>query len=159
MPHMKYFQSIATIQAHYKDILRAYDDETYGKVLLETWGISWNEKEAIKEELDVLEYLISCQHGLALWRSEDSIKPTVELVNRCFNRHIGFLESVFRLDKWNVNKHHSKTIIKEYKACRHYLFKFSCPGCVESPLSWIHAFENKYPKFNETEELLPIPKL
>jgi len=147
MPHMKYFQSIATIQAHYKDILRAYDDETYGKVLLETWGISWNEKEAIKEELDVLEYLISCQHGLALWRSEDSIKPTVELVNRCFNRHLDFLERIHGCHQTNVNRQGNPSIVKQYKACRHYLFQFSLPAWLEKLPDEILTFENKYPSF------------
>lgn len=159
MPHMKYFQSIAKIQDHYKDILRAYDDESYGKVLLETWGISWDEKEAIMEELEVLDYLISCQHGIAFWSSKDVVKPTVELVTRCFNRHLRFLESVFRIDQYNVNKHHSKNIIKEYKACRYYLFKFSCPGWVKRMPDRLLTFDNKYPKINEIEELLPIPKI
>lgn len=142
MPQMKYFQGIADIERHYADILRNYRNEKFGKSLLESWDIEWNEEEAIKEEKEVLRYLIGCQLGIV--HEANAVKPSVELVNRCFNRHLSFLANVFSCDQTNVNKFDSKLIIREYKTCAHYLFKFSCAGWVAKLPEEILTFENKY---------------
>lgn len=141
---MKYFQSIADIEKHYKDMIREFGNEKYGRLTLETWGVSWEEKDAILEELEVLRYLIACQHGVT--RLKDVEKPSIEIVNRCFNRHLGFLELIDDCNQWNVNKHSSKLVRNEYKACRHYLFKFSCPGWVKYLPDKILSLENKHSK-------------
>ena len=143
MPHMKFFKEIGDISRHYEDMLRAFENERYGKGLLETWGVSWEERELVFEELKVLEYLICCQRGVSFNR--DVHKPSIELVNRCFQRHLRFLETVHDCHQWNVNKHPFKDIVREYKACRHYSFKFSCPGWVKFLPDTILAFKSKFP--------------
>lgn len=154
MPHMKFFQGIADIKNHLVDVLKHFDDEKWGKGLLETWGIAWSEqeKEMIAEELEVVRYLLACQGGIAHGH-HNAKKPSIELVNRCFNRHLQFLETIHGCHQWNVNKHHSKLVQKEYKTCRHYLFKFSCPAWVEKLPDEIPTLKNKYPDLDKEEDL------
>jgi hypothetical protein len=143
--HMKYFQPIAAIKNHYDDMVSHFDNPKWGHGVLESWGIALTEKDEIAEEREVLRYLIGCQ--LDLVRDDNAKKPRVDLVNRCLNRHLVFLEKIHKCHAYNVNKHTSRLIQKEYKACRHYLFKFSLPIWVEKLPNDILTFENKYPSF------------
>lgn len=145
MPKMKYFQSLASIRDHYDDILRNFQSETYGKRLLETWNISWEERESIQEEKEVLSYLIGCQ--LSIVHNQNVKKPTIEIAKRCFNRHLDFLEQIHGCHQTNVNRQGNPSIVKQYKACRHYLFQFSLPAWLEKLPDEILTFENKYPSF------------
>lgn len=154
--HIKYFQPLADIRCHYESILNNFDGSRFGSSLLDTWGISLDEKELILEEMDVLNYLIACRLGIA--RKNNAKKPSIEVVNRCFNRHLDFLEKIHNCHQWNVNKNKSKLVAKQYKACRHYLFKFSLPAWEQSLPAEIPTYENKY-KHLEDEEELPIPKI
>lgn len=141
---MKYFQAIADIENHYQDILRYMDNEGHGHMLLETWGIGVSEKEQIIEEKEMLRYLIGCQ--LDLVRESNAKKPSIDVVNRCLKRQLAFLESVHNCHAYNVNKHRLPTVRKKYKACRHYLFKFTQKAWVEKLPNEILTFENKYGK-------------
>jgi hypothetical protein len=143
--HMKYFQAIADIQNHYDEILRQCDNLKWGKELLGTWGISLTDKENIIEERKVLRYLIGCQHMLV--RGMNAKKPSLNVVQRCFERHLSYLERIHDCHAYNVNNHSSKIIQKEYKACRHYLFKFSLTAWYDKLPNEILTFENKYPTF------------
>lgn len=143
--HMKYRQPLADILRHYEMILHHIDDQIYGHLLLKTWGINPSEKEAIIEEREALRYLVDCQIMIA--HEKNAIKPEIHVVNRCFERHLRFLETVHRCHAFNVNKHRSVLVRKAYKACRHYLFKFSLPAWVAKLPEEIPTFENKYPDF------------
>lgn len=142
--HMKYFQAIADIERHYDDILDSFA-RLNGLLLLETWGIDPSEKEQLIEEREALRYLIACQ--LMMARGENAKKPEITVINRCLERQLGFLEAVHGCHAYNVNKHRLKTIQKQYKACRHYLFKFTLPAWVKKMPDEILTFENKYPHF------------
>lgn len=145
--HMKYFQAIADIRNHYDDILPKFKNQNYGHVFLESWGIEPSEEDLIIEEREVLRYLIGCQ--LSLVHETNSKKPSINTVQRCFNRQLNYLEKVHKCHAYNVNEHPSKLIQKQYKACRHYLFKFSLPAWYENLPDEILTFENKYPDFNK----------
>lgn len=159
---MKYFQPLADIRNHYDDIVHHFNDSKYGLSLLETWGIELKDKEDILEEREVLRYLVGCQ--IMLVHDYNAKKPSIALVERTLNRQLSFLEDIHNCNAYNVNKHRSKLIQKRYKACRHYLFKFSLPAWYEKLPNEILTFENKYPKYRRestnlsTEEDLPIPK-
>lgn len=153
--HMKYFQAIADIENHYKEILRAMKDERYGHGLLETWGIKPEEEELILEELEVLRYLIACQLGIS--SKKTTVKPSLEVVNRLFNRHLTFLEDVHNCHAYNVSKYPSSLVRKEYKACRHYLFKFSLPAWYRVLPESIPNYEEKYGRSLSIKEDIPIP--
>lgn len=140
--HLKYFQAIADIKHHYDDILQEFDGRKYGYFTLETWGIHLSEKKAILEERDVLDYLIGCRLGFV--RDKSVQKPSIEVVQRCFQRHLLFLDTIFKCNTYNVNKHRSKLIQKQYKACRHYLFKFSLPAWYKKLPNEILTFQEKY---------------
>lgn len=148
MPHMKYFQGIADIEDHYDRILNEFDNKKWGPTILSTWGIAWSEEEKtrILEEKEVLRYLIGCQLGLV--HDNNVKKPTLEVVNRCFNRQLKFLETVHKINQWNVNKHPNKITKRKYKTCRHYLFKFSLQGWVDRLPEEILTYENKWGKPN-----------
>ncbi|PLS19478.1 hypothetical protein CVD28_03415 [Bacillus sp. M6-12] len=150
MPHMKYFQAIADIERHYEDILYNIDNPSpiSGHLLLETWDIDPKDKELLTEEKEVLRYLIGCQ--LSIVRDTNAKKPSLDVVKRCFERQLHFLEKIHKCHAYNVNKlsyAHAKLIQKQYKACRHYLFKFSLPAWYEKMPNEILTFENKHPDF------------
>lgn len=149
--HMKYFQPIADIKRHFDDVLyniKRFEEEPegFGKHILESWGVNPDDKADIQEEREALRYLLDCRLGVA--RDKNSNKPSIDIMNRCLNRHLDFLERVPRIHAYNVNKHQSVLGRKEYKACRHYLFKFSLPAWYEKMPDVILSFENKYPDFN-----------
>ena len=144
--HMKYFQSLADIERHYDDILVNIEKPKYGHPLLETWNIDPSEKLVLIEEREALRYLLACQNMMA--RGENAKKPEIEVVNRCLTRHLAFLEHIHGVHAYNVNQHRLKTVTKQYKACRHYLFKFSLPAWVRKMPEEVLSFENKYPDFN-----------
>lgn len=155
--HMKYFQGIADVQRHYAEILSKFRDidapEGEREIMrlgalafLESWNISLDEREEIEEEHEVLRYLLGCQTRLV--RGQNAKKPTLEAVERCFNRHILFLNVIFRVDDYNVNKYPNPLIRKQFKTCRHYLFKFSLPAWYEKLPAEILTFENKYPNYH-----------
>ena len=146
--HMKYFQGVADILNHYDNILENFrEDRKYGLSLLETWDVYPKDKEDIIEEREVLRYLLGCQLGLV--REENAKKPTLEVVERCFNRQIAFMNKNHRIDDFNVNKYPNPIVKKEFKACRHYLFKFSLPAWYEKLPAEILTFDNKYPDFHK----------
>jgi hypothetical protein len=142
--HMKYFQALADIKRHYDDILQNFEIP-YGHFLLETWGINPNEKDPLIEERDALRYLLACQGMMA--HDENAKKPEILVINRCLERHLGFLEKVHKCHAYNVNQHRLKIIRKQYKACRHYLFKFTLPAWVKGLPDEVLSFKNKYPDF------------
>lgn len=142
---MKYFQGLADIHNHYKDIMHNMSNKKYGHLLLETWNINPCDKAELEEEKEALRYLIGCQTGLV--RESNAQKPSIQTINRCFKRHLDFLETIHDCHTYNHNKHSSKLIQKEYNACRHYIFKFSLPGWVKNMPDEILTFENKYPNF------------
>lgn len=145
---VKYFQAIADIERHYDDIVKQFNPELkYGLMLLETWDITVGDKENILEEREVLRYLIACQYGFT--QKENVKKPSLEVVNRCFNRQLSFLEKIHKCHAYNVNRHHCPISRKEYKACRHYLFQFSLPAWYAKLPDEILSFENKYPRFRK----------
>lgn len=139
---MKYFQGIADIKNHYDDILRQFGNEKYGHGLLETWNIGLDEKEDILEEREMLRYLVGCETMIV--HEENAKKPTIEIVNRCFHRHLEFLKEIFYIYEQNVNQYNDKLIQREYKTCRHYLFQFSLPAWYEKLPDEILTFQNKY---------------
>lgn len=128
MPKIKYFQPVADIKNHYVDILRAFEDKNNGKDTLKDWLIKEVDFENIKQEADVVRYLLACQHGFSMY-GEDLKKPTLEAVNRCFSRHLAFLNHVFNVNsgtyKLREIKEFYPTVVKEYIACLYYLEKFS----------------------------------
>jgi hypothetical protein len=140
--HVKYFQPLADIRKHYDDILRNFDNPKWGHLLLETWGIKLMDKEDLVEEREVLRYLVGCNRMLV--QDHNAKKPTLDAAERCFNRHLVYLEEIHSCHAYNVNKHSSILIQKEYKACRHYLFQFSLNTWYEKLPNEILTFENKY---------------
>lgn len=140
--HLKFFQGVADIKNHYDDILKQFERGEYGLSLLETWNIGMNDKEDIVEEREFLRYLLGCQSMIV--REENAKKPTIEVVNRSFHRHLSFLKEVFGIHEYNVNKYPDKLIQREYKACRHYLFQFSLPAWYAKLPHEILTFQNKY---------------
>lgn len=145
--HMKYFQALGRIRDHYDEILERWiDDPEYGHMLLKTWNIDPVEKAELIEEREAIRYLVACQNMMAF--DENAKKPKIEVVNRCFERHLAFLERVHGIHAYNVNKHRLKLARKQYKACRHYLFKFTLPAWVRNLPEEILTFENKYPDSN-----------
>lgn len=119
------------------------------------WGIKEGEGlSEIREEHEALEYLLACRHGFAY--DKDLTKPPIEVLNRALNRHLISLEKCHKCHQYNVNKHPSKNIRKQYKACRHYLFKLTCEAWVEKLPPLIQTLENRHPNFDKEE--LPIPK-
>lgn len=126
---MKYFQAIADIRNHYDEILKAAKrGNRFDWVLLETWNVSPEDIPAIQEERDALAYLIACQNTFA--RDKDAVKPSKEVVNRLFNRHLAYLADTFGCDASTFRKYDIASIRKEYEACRHYSFQFSLEGWV-----------------------------
>lgn len=143
---MKYFQSLADIRNEYDDVLEKMEDN--GKVeqlYLGLKGLTLDDKPLLEEEREVLHYLIACQHGVNFGKGEVR-RPTVEVVNRCFNRHLADLEDVYGITYANVNKFGNPMIEKQFKACHHYLFKFSLTGWVLRMPMKIESFEDKYAK-------------
>lgn len=141
--HMKYFQALADIKNHYDTILQVIKSSSeYDSMLLYSWGFMPSEEKEIIEERDVLRYLVACQTMLT--HDTRVCKPSPEVVERCFNRHIRFLDNIHNCNVTNVNKHPSVLVRKEYKACRHYLFQFSLPGWVEKMPDEILTYEERY---------------
>lgn len=144
--HIKYFQPLADIERHYDDILFNFDEKNeFRRGLNETWGILPEDEADIIEEREVLRYLLGCRFGWV--RNQNVKKPSLHVVERCFNRHITFLGRIYKLDDFNVNKCTHPTVKKEFKACRHYLFQFSLPAWYDKLPDEILTFENKYPDF------------
>lgn len=139
---MKYFQTIADIEKHYTEIKRNFNNNKYSIGLLESWSIYPKDKPYIEEEAEVLRYLVGCQLGFV--RDTKVKKPTLAVVQRLFNRHLAFLKEVHGCHEGNVNKHPSILSRKEYKACKHYLFKFSLPGWVKKLPKELLTVEEKY---------------
>ena len=140
---MKYFQAIADIRNHYDEILKsAKRGSRFDWVLLETWNVSPEDIPAIQEERDALAYLIACQNTFA--RDKTAMKPSVEVVNRLFNRHLAFLADIFDCDASTFRKYDLPGVRKEYEACSHYLFQFSLPAWVEKMPAEIPTFEGKH---------------
>lgn len=142
---LKYFQTLADIRNHYNDVLRNFDNPAWGHGLLESWGIELNEKPQLEEEMEALRYLVGLQTMLV--SVSNAKKPSKEVVRRCLNRHLAFLDKIHHCNASNVNNHKSKLIQTEYKACRHYLFQFSLMAWYEKLPNEILTFENKYPDF------------
>lgn len=149
---MKYLQGITDIESHYDDILYNIDNPSpiSGYLLLETWDIDYKDKELFIEEREVLRYLIGCQLGIV--HDNNALKPSHEVVHRCFERQLAYLEKIHKIHAYNVNKHKNKIARRKYKACRHYLFKFSLQAWYEKLPNEILTFENKYPDFYENLE-------
>lgn len=148
MPKMKYFQPVADIRNSYDDILDAFiePDNRFSQIKLGVYNLTVEDEPLIKEEVEVLKYIIACQHGLAFGSDHNIMKPTLEAVNRCFNRHQARIEDVFGINEANANKFDNPIIKKQYKACRHYLFQFSLPGWVKNLPDEIESYDNKYSK-------------
>lgn len=150
--NVKYFQPLAHILSHYNMIMTNMEDTTYGHMFLKTWGISVEDREDILEEREVLRYLVDCKTEIA---DETNVKkPSLEAVRRCFNRHLAFIEKHKGCHKYNVNKHKSVLVRKEYKACRHYLFQFSLPAWYAKLPDEIVTFDNTYPDFKNKYNIL-----
>lgn len=121
----------------------------------EYWGIKENEGlPEIREEHEALEYLLSCRMGFAY--DKDLVRPPIEVLNRALNRNLIALEKCHKCHQYNVNKHPSKNIRKQYKATRHYLFKLTCEAWVDKLPPLIQTLENRYKNFDKGE--LPIPE-
>lgn len=144
--HMKYFQALARIENRYDDILQNFE-LPYGHILLESWGIDPSKKDQLIEEREALRYLVACQTMMAYDEYGNAKKPEIPVINRCLERYLRFLEKVHKCHAYNVNQHRLKIIRKEYKACRHYLFKFTLPAWVKALPDEILTFKNKYPDF------------
>lgn len=142
--HMKYFNSIGYIEDHYQNILEYIKKPTFHG-LLGSWDIDplTMEKEIV-EEYEVLRYLISLQFTFA--HDKTTYKPTLEVVNRTFNRQLAFLEKHHKVHAYNVNKHPNKLVKKKYKACTHYLFKFSLPAWYQSLPDTVLTLEERNPE-------------
>jgi hypothetical protein len=143
--HVKYFQPLADIKYHYDEVIKGLNRSSkYADMLLATWGVKPEDESHILEEYEVLRYLLACQHMFAF--DANVYKPPIYVVERLFNRHLGFLETVRDCHAYNVNKHSSKRTQKEYKACRHYLFKFSLPAWYQKMPDVVLTYQNKWVK-------------
>lgn len=150
MPHMKYFQPVAGIRDIYREPVRAFNEKSLVSqdtkdFILGQWGFTRQDKRLAEEEIHVLEYIIACQHGVT-YHDTNLKKPTREVVNRCFNRHLEFLKDVFEINDTNVNKYPVQDIKKQFKACKYYMFKFSLDGWYQSMPDVILTMDNKYGK-------------
>lgn len=139
---IKYLQGVADIYHHYKDILRyAQGNGKYDHLLLETWNIELKDMELIREEYEFLRYLLGVQLGII--HEESAIKPSIEIVNRCLNRHLSFIKEIYRYDD-NTKEKANPIVVREYKACKHYLFQFSLNGWYKRLPDKILSYEEKY---------------
>lgn len=137
---MKYFQAIADIRNHYDEILKsAKRSKRFDWILLETWNVAPEDIPALQEERDALTYLIACQHTFA--SDKNAIKPSLELVNRLFNRHLAYLDDIFNCNASNFKEYDLPAVRKEYEACKHYLFQFSLPAWYAKLPDEISVFE------------------
>ena len=144
---MKYSQGLFDIKNRYTDILKQFENEKYGKGLLESWEIPLDEKEQIEEEKEVLHFLLSCDGNLA--HGTKAIKPSLEAANRCFHRYLKLLNDVDGCDAKNVKTYPDKLVQREYNTCRHYLFQFSLPAWYEKLPNEVLTYEEKHQKRNE----------
>lgn len=147
MPHMKYFQSICRMKDHFQE---AINDLQRKNGRFEQVKELYNENniDELEEELLALKYLRSLQFGLAHHEKENLIKPTVDVMNRCLNRYLQYIEKVFGV-KQNTLKEKRERFpftVKEYQACKHYLFQFTKRIWYEKLPEEILTFENKYGK-------------
>jgi len=149
--HMKYFQAVGRILDRYDDTAQNLEifgpEHPWTEGSFKRLGISpltTSTIQEFKEDRNVLRYILCCQWGLSHY-AEDIYKPDVEIVNRCLNRYISYLEKLFEINDYNVNKHRMKNVAKQYKACRHYLFKFSQGIWYHKLPDMIPCFATKYP--------------
>lgn len=148
--HVKYFQSIASIGNHYEDHFynkRFYEEEGWEFTRLSTKGHMWGvDDDVLMREWKALEYLKCLQHGFALGEKENLLKPSPEVISDALNRHLDHIDKVFNCNADTYKKCPHKRVIKEYLACRHYLFKFTLQGWYDRLPDVLLTFENKYPK-------------
>lgn len=149
MPRIKHFNQIASIKNHLEDVVRQMKKtSTMSNITDWGWGITEKDtKEMIKEEILVCKYLIAYQLGIA--NGEQNIqKPTLEVVERCFNRHLVFLQETFKITPTSKipSTSYMNESLKEAKCCKHYLFQFRLPAWFDKLPAEILTYENKYNK-------------
>ena len=141
---LKYFNELGLIKKYYVDVLQELEHPTrYSENLLKTWNITIEDKESILEEYEVIRYLISLKVGIALTKNTE--KPTLDIVNRCFNRQLQFLDLIF---KCNDTKHKKVDEItkKTYSACIYYIEKFKDKNWVDNLPNTVLTYQNRYEK-------------
>lgn len=146
--HMKYFQSLANIARHYEEHFEHkafYEKEGWEFNRLATkqhlWGV---DEDVLIKERDAMRYLVHLQHMLAYGSDYDLVKPSVELVNNALDRHLAWLDLIFKCNADTYKTCPHKSVMKEYLACRHYKFKFSLQGWYDRLPEVIQTFESKY---------------
>lgn len=151
--HVKYFQSVADIKNYYREILEIHDDirgiyqnQQMQDVVVRVRAGEFKDKEELIEEYEAIRYLVSCR--LMFAHDENAYKPSVEVMNRCLNRYLDYLNRLFNCNQDTFRGYEDKIIQKRYKACRHYLFQFSLPAWYEKLPPVVLSIANKYPDKN-----------
>lgn len=152
---MKYYNQLAEIKRHLRKVLdyiehldsvSTHVSKRYMKTTLEAWNINLSEKEQIEKELKAVEYLISCDMGISI--IDDNLqKPELMDAERCFKRHLSFIENVLDFDKKKKEKVEDSVyeyVLKEYLACEHYIEKFSDKSWYSKLPDEILSFQNRY---------------
>lgn len=145
---MRFSEPLFQIMRHFERILENMTPEQasrFGTMLNETWGVKEADRERIEEEMEAFRYLVSLRRDIAY--GTDVNRPTKEVLDRALERHLRFLDTIHNVRHENFRKSNQVLAVKEYKACRHYLFKSSLPGWWKSLPEEVLCFESKYPDF------------
>lgn len=135
MPHVKYLQPLAELEDRYAEWIQIIEqgERFPARVrMLESDGWTMDDEQLILREQNVLRFLIGRQNGFA--HGGPAYCPRLADVTSCFERQLAYLDETFGCNEDTVHAFtdgYRKMVGKQYKACRHYLFKFSLPGWVE----------------------------
>lgn len=147
---MKYFQGVADIHNYYHEILWTMDidgiDKRYLDVMLKVREVQEGEMSDFMEEYEAITYLVCCRLEMAYKEVGNLRKPSVEVMNRCLNRYLKYIDKVHHCRADNYRQHVSKHMRNSYLAARHYLFKFSLPAWYAKLPDEILTYENKWRK-------------
>lgn len=144
---MKYFQSICEIENHLLEVIKELQNKSKKYEHLEEL-YNENNIDEIQKELLAIKYLKNLQFGLGYHEKENLIKPEVDVINNCLNRHLFYIEKIFGVKQDNLKEKNHKfpTIVKRYKACKYYLFEFTKKIWYEKLPYEILSYNNKYKK-------------
>lgn len=140
MPRMKYFQNIAAIRNHVQG--RIIDARS--PILIEDldpdYGLANGDTAQLKEEIDALEYLLSCQHGYST-TGETLTMADYAVYARMFTRH-------HRITKTLTNTAYVKNLPADIKRGVKYNYKREMDAC-----------EYYLEKLKDPEYLAKLPKV
>lgn len=120
---LRHVQSLQDMLNFYDKVIQVYDSGYDAEpLLLHSWGLTGVSKSMLREERLVVVYLLNINNH------SRGRKPDKEVALRSFTRYLTFLQKTNSVDDFTISKYRGKSVYKKYKACTHYLFKFSLPA-------------------------------